>query len=93
MGFLSFRRSRCFHGEPYGFIIIALLYIGALNPLIDFFRWIIQSVIRIFSFNNRISRWYFVPAVDQRNKQVRQRKIAFCRNFSLTVLKNMNNYE
>jgi Zn-dependent protease len=32
--------------EPYGFfIIIALLFIGALNPLIDLFRWIILAVI------------------------------------------------
>ncbi len=52
MGFLSFRAQQVFSRlEPYGFfIIIALLYIGALNPLIDFFRWIIQSVIRILLF-------------------------------------------
>lgn len=32
--------------EPYGFfIIIGLLYFGALNPFIDFFRWIILSII------------------------------------------------
>ncbi|HUH66453.1 MAG TPA: site-2 protease family protein [Syntrophales bacterium] len=32
--------------EPYGFfIIIGLLYIGALDPLIDLFRWIILTVI------------------------------------------------
>jgi len=52
MGFLSFRAQQVFSRlEPFGFfIIIALLYIGALNPLIDFFRWIIQSVIRILLF-------------------------------------------
>lgn len=34
--------------EPYGFfIIIGLLYLGALNPLIAFFRWIILTLIRI----------------------------------------------
>jgi len=32
--------------EPYGFfVIIGLLYIGALNPVIAFFRWIILSLI------------------------------------------------
>jgi Zn-dependent protease len=32
--------------EPYGFfIIIALLYIGALDPLIAFFQWLIMSLI------------------------------------------------
>ncbi|NWG03037.1 MAG: site-2 protease family protein [Syntrophaceae bacterium] len=34
--------------EPYGFfIIIAFLYLGILNPLIGFFRWIIVSLISI----------------------------------------------
>jgi len=34
--------------EPYGFfIIIGLLYIGALDPLIDLFRWIILTVISV----------------------------------------------
>jgi len=34
--------------EPYGFfLIIGLLYLGALNPLIAFFRWIILTLIRI----------------------------------------------
>lgn len=34
--------------EPYGlFIIIGLLYLGALDPLIAFFRWIILSLIGI----------------------------------------------
>jgi Zn-dependent protease len=33
--------------EPYGFfIIIGLLYLGALDPLIAFFRWCILSLIR-----------------------------------------------
>ena len=34
--------------EPYGFfIIIGLLYLGALNPVIDFFQWMIVSVISL----------------------------------------------
>lgn len=34
--------------EPYGlFIIVGLLYMGALDPLIAFFRWMILAVIRI----------------------------------------------
>lgn len=34
--------------EPYGFfIIIGLLYLGALDPLIDFFRWLILSVLSL----------------------------------------------
>jgi Zn-dependent protease len=34
--------------EPYGFfIIIALLYLGILNPLISLFEWIITGIIRI----------------------------------------------
>lgn len=34
--------------EPYGFfIIIGLLYLGALDPVLHFFRWIIVSVISI----------------------------------------------
>jgi len=34
--------------EPYGFfIIIGLLYLGLLNPLIGFFRWIIGTLIGI----------------------------------------------
>jgi Zn-dependent protease len=34
--------------EPYGFfVIIGLLYLGALDPLIDFFRWIILILISI----------------------------------------------
>ena len=34
--------------EPYGFfIIIGLLWLGALNPLIAFFQWIILSFIRL----------------------------------------------
>jgi Zn-dependent protease len=34
--------------EPFGlFIIIGLLYIGALDPLIAFFRWIILALISI----------------------------------------------
>ena len=32
--------------EPFGFfIIIGLLYLGALDPVIDFFRWIILALI------------------------------------------------
>jgi hypothetical protein len=34
--------------EPYGFfIIIGLLWLGALNPLIAFFQWIIMSFIKL----------------------------------------------
>jgi len=34
--------------EPYGFfIIIGLLWLGALNPLIAFFRWMIVTFIRL----------------------------------------------
>jgi Zn-dependent protease len=34
--------------EPYGFfIIIGLLYLGILDPLIGFFRWIIVTLIGI----------------------------------------------
>ena len=37
--------------EPYGFfIIIGLSLLGILNPLIDFFRWIILSIITILLF-------------------------------------------
>lgn len=35
--------------EPYGFfIIIGLLFIGVLDPVIHFFRWIIESLIGLF---------------------------------------------
>jgi Zn-dependent protease len=49
MGFLPPRMQYFFSRlEPYGFfIIIGLLFFGALNPLIDFFRWIILTIIRI----------------------------------------------
>jgi Zn-dependent protease len=52
MGFLSpgaqYALSRL---EPYGFfIIIALLYVGALNPVIAFFRWIILTIIGFMLF-------------------------------------------
>jgi Zn-dependent protease len=34
--------------EPYGFfIIIGLLYLGALDPLIDLFRWMILALISV----------------------------------------------
>jgi Zn-dependent protease len=48
MGFLP-ERIGCLLArlEPYGFfVIIGLLYLGALDPLIHFFRWVILSVIR-----------------------------------------------
>jgi Zn-dependent protease len=47
MGFVSERFQYILSRiEPYGFfVIIGLLYIGALNPLIDFFRWIILTLI------------------------------------------------
>jgi Zn-dependent protease len=35
--------------ERYGFfIVIGLLYLGVLDPLIAFFRWIILALIRFF---------------------------------------------
>ena len=49
MGFVS-RRSQYFLSrlEPYGFfIIIAFLFLGILNPLIGFFRWMIVMLIQI----------------------------------------------
>ncbi len=47
MGFLSERLRYSFSRlEPYGFfIIIGLLYLGALDPVIHFFRWIILALI------------------------------------------------
>jgi Zn-dependent protease len=47
MGFLSERLRYSFSRlEPYGFfIIIGLLYLGALDPIIHFFRWIILALI------------------------------------------------
>jgi Zn-dependent protease len=49
MGFLSRRAQYTLERiEPYGmFIIIALLYLGVLNPLIAFLRQTILSVIGI----------------------------------------------
>ncbi|HVO68136.1 MAG TPA: site-2 protease family protein [Syntrophales bacterium] len=49
MGFVS-ERFQYFLSrlEPFGlFIIIGLLYVGALDPLITFFRWIILTLIGI----------------------------------------------
>ncbi|MHB8090041.1 MAG: site-2 protease family protein [Syntrophales bacterium] len=52
MGFLSHRTQYALSRlEPYGFfIIIGLLYIGALDPVIKFFRWIIMTIIGFFIF-------------------------------------------
>ena len=49
MGFVSERFQYLLSRlEPYGFfVIIALLYVGALNPLIDFFRWVILTLIGV----------------------------------------------
>jgi Zn-dependent protease len=49
MGFTSERfQYYLLRLEPFGLIIIiGLLYLGALDPVIDFFRWIILSVISI----------------------------------------------
>jgi Zn-dependent protease len=49
MGFLSERLQYSLSRlEPYGFfVIIGLLYLGALDPLIAFFRWMILALIRI----------------------------------------------
>ena len=48
MGFVSRRMQwQLARLEPYGFfIIIGLLYVGLLDPLIGFFRWIIVGLIR-----------------------------------------------
>jgi Zn-dependent protease len=49
MGFMSERLQYAFSRlEPFGFfIIIGLLYLGALNPVIQFFRWSILALIGI----------------------------------------------
>ena len=49
MGFVSARAQYTLARlEPFGFfIIIGLLYLGALNPLIALFRWIILTLIGI----------------------------------------------
>ena len=49
MGFMSGNFQHLFARlEPYGFfIIIGLLYLGALNPLIAFFRWMILMLISL----------------------------------------------
>jgi Zn-dependent protease len=49
MGFASAKvRYFLLRLEPYGFfIIVGLLYLGALNPLIDFFRRVILMLIRL----------------------------------------------
>lgn len=50
MGFSPESVARFFHQiEPYGFfIVIGLLLLGALNPLIDLFQYIIIAIISIF---------------------------------------------
>ncbi len=52
MGFLSPRAQYALlRLEPYGFfIIIALLFAGALDPIIRFFRWIILTIIGFLLF-------------------------------------------
>jgi Zn-dependent protease len=49
MGFTSPRvQNALMRIEPYGFfILIGLLYTGVLNPVIEFFRWLILSVINL----------------------------------------------
>jgi Zn-dependent protease len=49
MGFMPERARYAFSRlEPFGFfIIIGLLYLGALNPVIAFFRWIILTLIGV----------------------------------------------
>jgi Zn-dependent protease len=49
MGFLSERLQYALSRlEPYGFfIIIGLLYLGVLDPVIHFFRWIILTLIAL----------------------------------------------
>jgi Zn-dependent protease len=50
MGFMPERLQHAFSRlEPFGFfIIIGLLYLGALDPVIHFFRWVILSLIGLF---------------------------------------------
>lgn len=50
MGFLPNQMRYFFQRlEPYGFfIIIGLLYLGVLNPVIAFFRWMILHLIGLF---------------------------------------------
>lgn len=49
MGFLSERLQYALSRlEPFGlFIIVGLLYLGVLDPVIHFFRWLIISLIRL----------------------------------------------
>jgi Zn-dependent protease len=49
MGFASARfQDFLSRLEPYGFfMIIGLLYLGALDPLIAFFRWMILTLISV----------------------------------------------
>ncbi len=49
MGFASPRiQNYLFRIERYGFfIIIGLLYLGVLDPVIDFFQWMILSIINL----------------------------------------------
>jgi Zn-dependent protease len=49
MGFLPARQQYALSRlEPYGFfIIIGLLYLGVLDPVIAFFRWVILSLISV----------------------------------------------
>jgi len=50
MGFASPNVQHFFFRiERYGFfIIIALLYLGILNPVIYFFQWMMLSIINLF---------------------------------------------
>ncbi len=52
MGFLSHRAQYALARlEPYGFfIIIGLLYLRVLDPVIDFLRWVIMTIIGFFMF-------------------------------------------
>jgi Zn-dependent protease len=50
MGFMPDNMQYFFHRlEPYGFFfIIILLFLGVLNPVIAFFRWMILALIGLF---------------------------------------------
>lgn len=52
MGFLPERAGNLLARlEPFGFfVIIGLLYLGALDPVIHFFRWMITSLIALLLF-------------------------------------------
>jgi len=61
MGFLPDRwHDALARLEPYGFfIIIGLLFVGALNPLIRFFRWLIRESVDNTAFSGKAGERLF----------------------------------